>query len=176
MCYELNIALFGFMGVGKSVIGKILAEKTGLPFVDLDEEIIKKKGKKISQIFEDEGEKAFREIEKVTTREIAAKDGQIIACGGGTVLDGENLCNLSKNSKMILLTAEPEEILRRVEAEGDLRPLLNVNNKKERVSRLISERQTQYLLAADYIVDTTEWTPIKIAEEIYSYLIGMKSV
>ena len=172
----MNIALFGFMGVGKSVIGKMLAEKMGLSFVDLDEEIIKKTGKKISQIFEEEGEQAFRNIEKTTTSEIAAKDEQVIACGGGTVLDGENLCNLRKNSRMILLTAEIDEILRRVDAEGDLRPLLNVEDRKERIDRLISERQPQYLLAADLIIDTTNETPNKIAEKIYSYLIGMNSV
>jgi shikimate kinase len=91
------VALFGFMGVGKSVIGKLLAEELGLSFVDLDEELVCRTGRSIESIFEEDGEKRFRVIEKVVTKEYATLDGQVIACGGGTVIDPENLENLRRS-------------------------------------------------------------------------------
>ena len=110
----MNIALLGFMGVGKTAVGKVLAKMTGMNYVDIDEIIVDRAGKTIPKIFEEEGELVFREIERAVTHEIAGLDGQIIACGGGTVLDDENLASLRRASKMVLLNAEPETILERV--------------------------------------------------------------
>jgi len=155
----MNVALFGFMGVGKSAVGRMLAEKLGLSFVDLDEEIVSRTGKSIESIFQEDGEERFREIERAVTEEYSALDGQVIACGGGTVIDPENLENLRRGSRMVLLTAEPEVILERVEAEGDLRPLLNVEDRLGKIKGLLSERWPSYLEAADIIVDTSEYTP-----------------
>ena len=119
----MNVALFGFMGVGKSAVGKMLAEKLGLSFVDLDEEIVSRTGRSIESIFQEDGEERFRELERAVTKEYSALDGQVIACGGGTVIDPENLENLRRSSRMVLLTAEAEVILERVEAEGGVRPV-----------------------------------------------------
>ena len=168
----MNLALYGFMGVGKTVVGKVLAKKTGMTYIDLDEEIVARTGKTITEIFDEEGEETFRKIERAITREIAAKDGQVITCGGGTILDEDNLFYLKNNSKMILLTAKPEIILRRVEAEGGVRPLLNVENKFQEILNLLAERNSEYIQAADLIFDSSEMKPEQVTEKILTSIWG----
>ncbi|MBL7168465.1 shikimate kinase [Candidatus Bathyarchaeota archaeon] len=155
----MNVALFGFMGVGKSAVGRMLAEKLGLSFVDLDEEIVSRTGRSIESIFQEDGEERFREIERAVTKEYSAFDGQVIACGGGTVIDPENLENLRRSSRMVLLTAEAEVILERVEAEGGVRPLLNVDDRLGKIRSLLTKRWPSYVEAADIIIDTSEYPP-----------------
>jgi len=163
----LNFALYGFMGVGKTVVGKALAEMMGMAFVDLDEEIVKRAGRTISEIFDEGGEEAFREIERAITQEIAARDEQVIACGGGTILDADNLSSLKHNSKLVLLTAEPEIILKRIEAEEDVRPLLNGEDKLQRIRSLLEARNSAYIQAAELILDTSGMTAEQVAEKIF---------
>lgn len=166
----MNVALFGFMGVGKSAVGQLLAEELGLGFVDLDEEIVKRAGRDIPSIFREDGEAAFREIEKAVTRDVAARDRQIIACGGGTVLDRHNFEHLKNSSTMILLTADPETILERVEAQGETRPLLATEDRLERIRRLLTTRHPRYIIAADIVVDTSGKTPGQVAEEVMGHI------
>ena len=166
----MNVAIFGFMGVGKSSVGRLVAEALGMEFVDLDDTIVAEAGMDISAIFKEQGEKGFRELEKGATRKIAARDGVVIACGGGTVIDEENLEALRRNSRMILLTADPEIILQRVEADGDTRPLLSVEAKVEPIARLLGKRMSRYIEAADMAVDTSGKTQAQVAREIIEYL------
>ncbi|MEE8355301.1 MAG: shikimate kinase [Candidatus Bathyarchaeia archaeon] len=166
----MNVAIFGFMGVGKSSVGRLVAEALGMEFVDLDETIVADAGMEIPSIFRERGEKGFRELEKEATRIIASRDGVVIACGGGTVLDEDNLEALRRNSKMILLTADPETILRRVEADGDTRPLLSAEEKVEPIARLLGQRMPRYLEASDKAVDTSGKTQAQVAREIIEYL------
>lgn len=166
----MNIALFGFMGVGKSSVGRLLAERMGLAFVDLDEEIVKRRGTAINAIFEEEGEARFRGIEREVTGEIARLDGLVIACGGGTVLDPNNLAALRSGSTMVLLTAGIETIINRVENERGVRPLLEVDDRKRRIEALLTKRHPAYIEAADLIVDTTGQDPQAIAEAIIGHL------
>ncbi len=167
---DVNVAIFGFMGVGKSSVGRLVAEALGMEFVDLDETIVTDAGMEIPAIFEERGEKGFRKLEKEATRMIAARDDVVIACGGGTVLDEDNLEALRRNSRMILLTADPETILHRVEADGDTRPLLSDDEKVEPISRLLDQRMPRYLEAADRAVDTSGKTQAQVAREIIEYL------
>jgi shikimate kinase len=164
------VALFGFMGVGKTAVGRALSERTGLEYVDLDSEIARRKGKTIPQIFEEEGEAGFRAVEMEVTREVAGRNGQVIACGGGAVLDPENVVNLKRSSVMVLLTAEPRVILGRVEEEGDVRPLLMVEDKLGRIQHLLNARLPRYLEVADLMLDTSEMTPEEAADEIINQL------
>ena len=166
----MNVAIFGFMGVGKSSVGRLVAEALGMEFVDLDDTVVAKAGMDIPAIFRERGEKGFRELEKEATRTIAARDGVVIACGGGTVLDQDNLEALRRNSRMILLTADPETTLRRVEADGDTRPLLSVEEKVEPIARLLGHRMSRYLEAADKAVDTSGKNQAQVAREIIEYL------
>ena len=164
------MALFGFMGVGKTAVGRTLSERTGLEYVDLDSEIAKRKGKTIPRIFEEEGEAGFRAVEMEVTREVAGRNGQVISCGGGTVLDPENVASLRRSSVMVLLTAEPRVILERVGEEGDLRPLLMVEDKLGKIEHLLNARLPRYLEVADLILDTSEMTPEEAAVEIISQI------
>jgi len=173
--FDMNIALFGFMGVGKSRVGRILAERLSLSFTDLDEEIEKRAGKPIPAIFEEVGEAGFRQFESVVSKEVSQRDGQVIACGGGTVLNSENLRNLRDNSIMILLTADPQTILKRISEDSSSRPLLKSSNKLERIDNLFSARQSQYLKAANLVIDTSHQTPEQVAEDVLNCLKGVKN-
>lgn len=162
------------MGVGKTVIGQILAEKTGYTLIDMDDKIVARAGKSIPRIFEEDGEKRFREMEKNLALEVAAGNRQVIACGGGTILNIESSRRLAKSSKMILLTAEPTTILKRVETQGGTRPLLQVEDKIVEIQRLLSERNLHYLSAADFVVDTTGKNPEQVADDILN-LVEMEA-
>ena len=169
----MNIALFGFMGVGKSAVGRILADRVGFTFVDLDDEIVRRKGKTISAIFEEEGEASLREVEKEVTKEFASRDHQVIACGGGTVLDDDNLSRLGASSTLILLTADPKIILNRVATNGETRPLLSGDDRPGRINSLLKSRHPRYIRAADFVVDVSDGTPESVTEDIILSLGGL---
>lgn len=166
----MNVALYGFMAVGKTTVGVILAERLGYAFIDLDTVIVQRTGREIKDIFQEDGEEAFREIEKRVAGDIASGDRQVIACGGGTVLFEENLRNLRISSTLIHLTADPRTILERVEGEGDVRPLLNVEDRLRKLNQLLQVRQPGYQRAADHTVDTTGKTPRQVADEVMEAL------
>jgi len=165
----LNVALYGFMGVGKSTVGKALSEKLGYGFVDMDEMIERRAGVKIKDMFAAEGEKGFRALEKEVAKEVAKKDRHVIACGGGAVLDPENAEALRSNSVLVLLTASIDEIVERTR-DSDERPLLNVDDA--RAEALLRERMPLYLEAADLVMDTTGASPTQLAAEIVAALGG----
>jgi len=161
----LNVTLYGFMGVGKSTVGKALSERLGYGFVDMDEMIERRAGVKIKDMFAAEGEKRFRALEKEIAKEVAEKDRHVIACGGGAVLDPENAEALRSNSVLVLLTASIDEIVERTR-DSDVRPLLNVDDARAEVEVLLRERMPLYLEAADLVVDTTGASPTQLAAEI----------
>lgn len=148
-----NIVLVGFMGAGKTVVGKRLAVVLGLKFVDLDDLIEAKEGKKITEIFKEKGEPYFRKAEKEITQETAKSAGLVIACGGGVVLDKENIAALKENGIMIYLKADAEVILRRTQKHTH-RPLLNVDAPKKKIEELL-EFRALYYAEADFTIDTS---------------------
>ncbi|MCK8826645.1 shikimate kinase [Natroniella acetigena] len=164
----MNIALIGFMGTGKSSVGRELADELGYSFVDLDQEIVKHEGQEIPQLFATAGEDYFREVETEVTKKVAAKDKQVIATGGGVVLKEENLEALRSNGTLILLTATPEEILRRTSQDGD-RPLLEVDGPLAKIEELLTERKEKYD-CTPYQIDTTGLSLIEVVEEIIEQL------
>ncbi|MBS7638243.1 shikimate kinase [Candidatus Bathyarchaeota archaeon] len=166
----MNLALVGFMGVGKTEVGRILAERLGLTFIDLDSEVERLAGKPIPSIFEEDGEPVFRMLEKRLTREFSALDGQVISCGGGTILDPDNLRSLRMNSLIILLTARLDSIIERLRGEGDSRPLLRAGDKLERIRALYLQRMDIYQASADITIDTSDMTPEQVATEIIRHL------
>jgi shikimate kinase len=151
-----NIVLVGFMGTGKTVVAKGLAKRLKMKFVDLDDLIEEREGKKISQIFAENGEPYFRQVEKEIAREVSQQKNRVIACGGGVVLDKENVENLKRNGIMICLSARPGVVLERT--KGYLhRPLLNTEDPKAKIEELLKFRAPFYSLA-DYTIDTSELT------------------
>lgn len=167
---KTNIVLIGFMGVGKSAVGQALAEKLGNKFVEVDSLIERKAGKSISRIFQDEGEIAFREMEIEAIKEIASKKNQVIACGGGVVLNKINIDRLKKDSIIVWLTASPGEILKRVAADEE-RPLLKGKNNASDIRTLISYRRPFYERAADIKVNTSR---TDINSEVEQILVKIK--
>jgi shikimate kinase len=161
-----NIILTGFMGVGKTSLGKLLAQKLGRGFIDLDEKIEHDTNLTIPQIFEKYGEKYFRELEKAAVKEVSTRKNIVIATGGGTVKDEENLQLLKNSGVIICLTTEPEEIFRRTARCGE-RPVLDGggNERLETIKKLLAEREKFYN-QADFNIDTTNWSPLQIVNEI----------
>jgi shikimate dehydrogenase len=146
-----NVALVGFMGAGKSSVGKALARKMAKPLTDLDALVEKRAGKSVARIFKEDGEPAFRNLEKTATADIAGKSGQVIACGGGVLLDPSNITALKKSSVIVYLKASNTAILKRV-SSGPLRPLLA---DSEDFVTLITARKPLYEQSADITIDTT---------------------
>ena len=165
-----NIALVGFMGTGKSTIAALLARKLQTGYVDLDEKIEEKEGMKIRDIFSQKGESHFRKVEKEVVAEMSLNEGQIIACGGGVVLDEENVKNLKKSGFMICLEATPEVILKRTK-NYKCRPLLNVADPKSKIDELLKKRRPYYA-KADYSVDTSGLSTQEVIAEILGWLEG----
>ena len=150
-----NIALIGFMGTGKTAVGKALAEKLGKQFTEVDALIEQRAGKTIPEIFQQDGEIAFRELEIEATGDVAEKENTVIACGGGVVLNQINIDRLRRKSVIVYLTASLEVILKRTSPDTDERPLLVAEDKTARVAGLLKFRKPFYERAADITVDTS---------------------
>lgn len=159
-----NIYLVGFMGTGKSSVGRELARLKGLRFVDLDESIEIKEKRRISEIFAKEGEPFFRKLEKIFLMNVSREDRVVVACGGGIVIDPDNLRIMKETGKVICLAATPEVILKRTSGCVD-RPLLNVADPKKQITLLLEKRAAYYALA-DETIDTSEMTVRQIANKI----------
>ncbi|MCM8779684.1 MAG: shikimate kinase [Candidatus Omnitrophica bacterium] len=163
-----NIYLVGFMGTGKSAVGKKLADKLKAKFLDLDSLIEEKEKRKIVDIFAQDGEAYFRVLEKEILKEVAVKSGLVVACGGGIVLDKDNITLMKNTGKMICLAARPEVILERVKHYRH-RPLLNVADKEKKIREILKARQALYNLA-HITIDTSDLSIEETAEKILGYL------
>ncbi len=154
------IFLTGFMGSGKSTLGPILANTIGFNFIDLDELIERREGKKINEIFSRNGEKIFREIERATLREVLANKATVISLGGGTVTNSETLQLVKKSGIMIYLKSESDYIYQRLRTKGD-RPMLRDESGKlldgselmKKIEILLASR-APYYEQADIIIHT----------------------
>lgn len=160
----MNIVLTGFMGTGKSAVGRRLAEKLQAAFVDVDTEIQKQAGRSISAIFAEEGESAFRSLERKVIQEVAARDRTVIATGGGALLAAENRELLKKAGILVCLTARTGTLLERLK-DDTTRPLLAGENVSERVERLMKEREAVYAECPHQIA-TDGKTISEVADEI----------
>ncbi len=152
------------MGTGKTTIGKVLAKSLGRNLIDIDSEIEKDKGIKITEIFESMGEATFRAMETEMVDKISTLSNVVISTGGGVVLRQENIELLRKNGIVVNLTADPEIIYARLSGAND-RPLLNVADPLAKIMELLDFRRPFYQ-NADIIIDTGDKTPIIAAEEI----------
>lgn len=159
-----NIVLVGFMGTGKSVVGRKLAAKLNRDFVELDNMIESKEKMPIKDIFEKKGEPYFRTVEKEVVKEAGSGKGVVISAGGGAIVNEENLNNLKKNGIIICLTASPDVILKRT-AGLKTRPLLNVPDPEKQIEKLLETRRTCYE-KADFSVETDYLSVEQVVEKI----------
>lgn len=167
---EVNVVLIGFMGAGKSTVGRRLAERMSRPFVDLDAVIEETAGMSIPEIFAAEGEEGFRRREADAVARVSAECGQVIAAGGGTVMQRRNLARLRATGVLVWLRGRLDTVLARAQSESNgHRPLLA--KPRAELERLYAERERVYALA-DHIVDVDDQTPDQVAAEIEAVLRG----
>jgi len=169
-----KVVLTGFMASGKSAVGRALAARLGRRFVDSDHEIVARAGKPVAQIFAEDGEAAFRRLEREVIASLAAApEPAVIATGGGALVDDANYAALSCVGTVVCLVARPEVIARRVSASSVARPKLTEGNLplEERITQLMHERQAAYARAA-ITVDTSDLTVSAAADRVLRALEG----
>ncbi|HBP24627.1 MAG TPA: shikimate kinase [Oribacterium sp.] len=153
MAKKRNIALIGFMGAGKTTVSHGLKEKYGFTEIDTDQEIVKREGRAITEIFATDGETCFRKLEQEEVLRLQDVEGMVISCGGGLVMNPENVANLRKCSTIVFLTATPETALLRVKDSTD-RPILNGHMDVDYIRALQEKRWPAYEAAADLRIAT----------------------
>ena len=161
---DANIALTGFMAAGKTVTGRRLARSLGWSFVDLDAVIEAGEGLAVREIFASRGEPYFREREKAALGQVLDGSEQVIALGGGAVVDPDNLRLLKERSLLIWLKVSPQTVLGRTGETND-RPLLQGPDRLKRIEELSAERESIYA-EADFTVDTDELTVDQVVQRI----------
>ena len=165
-----NIVLIGFMGTGKTAVGRVLAKRLNRKLIEIDAVIEKTAGKTIPDIFKDYGEINFRELEIEAVKQAAAGEKQVIACGGGAVLNTINIDRLRVTGVIINLIARPKIILKRTARENGSRPLLNVEQPLERIKELKKFRKPFYDRAADITINTSKLSIEAAADNIIERL------
>ena len=163
-----NIILVGFMASGKTSVGRALAQRTGWTLVDADDVIVARAGKPIHRIFSEDGEPAFRELEREVIADLCAGERQVIASGGGAFVSEQSREAMLSGGRVFFLSASPAEILRRVREEdagGPIRPLLAVEDPEARIAELLTQRTHAYA-QAHHTVDTDALTPEGVATRI----------
>ncbi len=162
-----NYVLIGFMGSGKTTIGRVLAKRTGWSNPDTDELLVRKAGMSVTDIFAAEGEDGFRRRETKLLEELAESEEEhvIYSCGGGIVLREENRPLLKRLGTVVYLEISPEEVIRRL-GDDTTRPLLAGPDREEKVRTILDARRAVYEACADVTVSVTGRDPQEIAEEI----------
>ncbi len=163
-----NIYLVGFMGTGKTVVGKEVAKRLNQQFLDLDSLIEEREKKKISQIFTEDGEAHFRGLEKQVLGEVAKGENLVVSCGGGIILDRDNIQIMKKAGLMICLSSRPGVILRRTRGYSH-RPLLKVDNPEKKIEQLLEIRAPFYA-QADYAIDTSDLAVSCVVNKVLEYV------
>ncbi|MHC4454171.1 MAG: shikimate kinase [Planctomycetota bacterium] len=169
----MNIVIIGFRGTGKSTVGKLLANRLKMDFIDTDEYIESATGKTIKDIFEEEGEESFRKTEVETIAKLSKMKNKIIAAGGGVVLRDKNVKSLKSNGFLILLEATPEIIHDRIRQDKKTtqqRPSLTNKKSFDEIKHLIDKRQPLYENAANYTINTSYVSCEDIVEEIITVI------
>lgn len=164
-----RIYLIGFMGTGKSTVAQALSRETGYPVKEMDRELVKICGMDIASVFAKYGEEYFRQKETELLKAIASGDSCIVSCGGGVVLREENVRVMQESGNIMLLTAKPETVYRRV-CKDTGRPLLKNRMSPEGIQELMEERREAYERACSVKISTDGKAPDQIAKEIINKL------
>ena len=164
-----NIVLIGFMGTGKTSVGRFLANKLNRRFIDTDKEIENIAGKSVAQLIGGEGMIRFRSEESLLVKKLSGQENLVIATGGGTLLDPENYRSLKENGIIIGLTASSEVIYNRVKNKKNERPLLAKGDLMEQIVSLREERRELYKVA-DFTVDTGSGSLDETVKKILGFI------
>ncbi|MBM4295496.1 MAG: shikimate kinase AroL [Deltaproteobacteria bacterium] len=166
---QLNLVLIGFRATGKTAVGRHLAAQLNRSFVDLDQVLMEEAGQTIAEIVAREGWKEFRRRERELVVRYGARQGRVLATGGGVILDPENVRILRKNGIVIWLTADPETIQDRLALDGSWevsRPSLTGKDTLSEVAEVLQARQHLYLAAAQIIINTEGQTVEEVADKV----------
>jgi len=159
------------MGSGKSSVGEKLAHRLGYEFVDTDVLVEERAGKSVKEIFGQDGEEAFRRLESEIIAEVSKREGLVISCGGGAILNRKNMELLKQKAKIVYLRGDPALLYERVKSSGE-RPLLEVEEPRQEFERLFGQRKERYEESADIVVEVGEREQAEIVEEIVHLLGG----
>ncbi|MBP9854230.1 MAG: shikimate kinase [Candidatus Omnitrophica bacterium] len=165
MLKKRNIAFTGFMGSGKTLLSKEISNIYRLPVCSTDDIIEKEEGTTIQAIFEEKGEEYFRKVEAKVVEALSKKKGIIIDCGGGVILNPENVQNLKNNGIIIYLKSSPESVLKQIKNQGKKRPLLNVDNPLAVIKKMMKDRAAKYE-QADFSVDVAHLSLEEITAKV----------
>ena len=172
LLFNYNIVIIGFMGSGKTTISDYLSTVFAMETVEMDRIIAEREGMSIPNIFEVYGEEYFRNLETNLLIEMQSKSNVVISCGGGVPMRDNNVVEMKKNGKVVLLTAKPETIYNRIKDNHD-RPLLENNKNVPYISELMEKRRPKYEAAADIIIETDGKDKLEICEELVQKLLEL---
>lgn len=169
-----HLFLVGFMGAGKSTVARLVADRLGRPCVDLDAAIEAEAGRPIRQIFDSDGESAFRDLESAALESLAEQPASVVACGGGAVLRDENRAAMSRMGCVVYLRVSAGETLARVGAD-ETRPLLSGHGGELAATALLEARVSLYTAVADATVDTVGQSPEQVADAVIEFVEGQSA-
>lgn len=171
--FDYNIVLIGFMGAGKTTVSDYLSTMFDMDIIEMDQEITDREEMSIPDIFATYGEEYFRDLETSLLVELQDRKNVIISCGGGTALRENNVAEMKKNGRVVLLTASPETIYERVK-DSDDRPVLKGRKNVDGIAELMEQRREKYEAAADIVVQTDRKTVLQVCEELVRRLSEME--
>ena len=167
----MNIFLIGYRCTGKTTVGRAVATRLGMRFVDADDYLVGKAGKTIKQMFAEDGEKAFRDLEEKCLAELAEHDNQVVAAGGGAVLRQSNVNCMKKAGRVVLLEADAGTIYARITGDPKTdaqRPSLTNKPQYDEIVHLLEYRKPFYHAAAELVLDSSKLSPEELVERIVS--------
>jgi shikimate kinase len=159
-----NLALVGFMGTGKSSVGRLAAESLQFDFFDTDALVEARCGLSIEELFKQQGEAAFRRLERGVVQELGQRQKTVIATGGGLIVDPANLAGLKSHALVVCLWASPETIWERVRGQTH-RPLLQTADPLARIRELLAQRDPSYR-QADVLINTGQRSPKEVVQQV----------
>ena len=171
--FDYNIVLIGFMGAGKTTVSDYLSTMFDMDIIEMDQEITDREEMSIPDIFATYGEEYFRDLETSLLVELQDRKNVIISCGGGTALRENNVAEMKKHGRVVLLTASPETIYERVK-DSDDRPVLKGRKNVDGIAELMEQRREKYEAAADIVVQTDHKTVLQVCEELVRRLSEME--
>lgn len=163
-----NVYLVGFMGAGKTAVGKLVARKLRREFIEMDAIIEKQEGAKIVDIFAQKGEPYFRDLEKKLLKKLSNRNELVVSCGGGVICDPENLKLLKSSGKVFSLIVSAETAYERTKGEC-CRPILNISDPLAKIKELLAKRSTCYR-QAHYQINTDELSIEQVANKVVDIL------
>ena len=166
----MNIVLIGYRGTGKSTVATLLASDLRMPQICLDEEIVKRAGKRIPEIVAAHGWEYFRDLESEVAADYGNKDGWVVDAGGGVILRDENVQNLRRNGTLLWLTAPPSVLIDRIKDDTERPALKDGKTFLEEVEEVLEERLPLYRSAAHVSIDVSASTPEEVSSRIQAIL------